>query len=110
NYKIAVNAHGKYTIYREENYSWRLIHSGVTEDVEIVGTINNEKDKDLGYSTKLKIDWALLGGSPVENEEFRAHLQLHYKDKAVEKPLAQQEDLAGENSHYPGEWLRLRFK
>ncbi len=110
NYKIAVNAHGKYTIYREENYSWRLIHSGVTEDVEIVGTINNEKDKDLGYSTKLKIDWALLGGSPAENEEFRAHLQLHYKDKTAEKPLAQQEDLAGENSDYPEEWLRLRFK
>src|SRR5690606_21276983 len=60
NYKIAVNAQGKYTVYHEENYSWRLIHKGVTSDIEVVGTINNEKDKDLGYSAKLKIDRALL--------------------------------------------------
>src|SRR5690606_27819940 len=110
NYKIAVNAHGRYTVYREENYSWRLIHSGVTSEVEVAGTINDEKDTDLGYAAKLKIDWNLLGGSPGENEDFRAHLQLHYKDKAAEKPLALRESLAGENSDYPEEWLCLRFK
>lgn len=110
NYKIAVNAYGKYTVYREENYSWKLIHQGVTEEVEIAGTINQEKDDDLGYSAKLKIDWTLLGGVPTKDDTFRAHLRLHYKDKATEKPLALQESMAGENSDYPQEWLRVMFK
>lgn len=110
NYKIVVNAEGKYTIYREENYSWRLIHKGITEDIEVAGTINNENDKDLGYAAKLKIDWALVGGVPTANEAFRVHLRLHYKDKATEKPLAQWEDMAGENTGYPEEWLRVTFK
>ena len=110
NYKIAVNAQGKYTVYHEENYSWRLIHKGVTSDVEVVGTINNGKDKDLGYSAKLKIDWALLGGAPTADDVFRAHLRLHYKDRVAEKPLALQESMAGENSDYPEEWLPLIFR
>ena len=110
NYKIAVNAQGKYTVYREENYSWLLIHNGTTEHVEVAGTINYEQDEDLGYSAKLKIDWDLLGGVPADNDTFRAHLRLHYKDSATEKPLALQESMAGENSDYPEEWLRLTFK
>lgn len=110
NYKIVVNAKGRYTVYHEENYSWKLIYQGVTEDVEVVGTVNNGKDKDLGYSAKLKIDWALLGGIPTESDVFRAHLRLHYKDSVAEKPLALQESMAGENSDYPEEWLRLKLK
>lgn len=109
-YKVAVNAHGKYTIYREENYSWKLIHKGITPDVEVAGTVNNDKDEDLGYAVKLKINWSLLGGVPTVNDTFKAHLRLHYKDKATEKPLALWEDLAGENTDYPDEWLSLRFK
>lgn len=109
NYKVAVNALGKYTLYVEENYSWKLIHTGISSDVEVSGTINNEKDKDLGYAVKLKIDWALIGGLPSSNS-FRAHLRLHYKDKATEKPLALWEDMAGENTDYPEEWLSLIFK
>lgn len=110
NYKIAVNAHGKYTVYVEENYSWKLIHKGISTDVEISGTVNNEKDKDLGYAVKLKIDWNLLGGLPISSDTFKAHLRLHYKDKASEKPLALWEDMAGENTDYPEEWLSLNFK
>ena len=110
NYKIVVNAEGKYLVYREENYSWRPIQKGTTPDIELVGTINQEKDEDLGYAAKLKIDWKLLGGAPAPGDTFRAHLRMHHKDKATEKPLWQIEDLAGENSDYPEEWLRLDLK
>jgi len=110
NYKIVVNAAGNYLVYREENFSWRLLHKGITPDVEVAGTINREDDEDLGYSAKVKIDWDLLGGKPAEQEIFRAHLRLHYKNNATEKPVWQEEDLEGENSDYPEEWLRLTFK
>ena len=110
NYKIVVNATGTYLVYREENYSWRLIHKGITNDIEVDGTVNQEDDKDLGYSAKVSIDWDLLGGTPTAYDTFRAHLRLYYKDKAIEKPLSQVEDMAGENSDYPQEWLRLFFK
>ena len=110
NYKFAVNAAGKYTIYREENYSWHLIEKGVTKDIKISGTINNEKDEDLGFCAKVKVDWKLLGGTPAPGEVFRAHLRHFYKTKATEKPLSILEDMEGENSDYPGEWLRLILK
>lgn len=110
NFKIVVNAEGKYLVYREENYSWRLLQKGTTPAIELVGTINQERDEDLGYAAKLKIDWKLLGGTPMPGESFRAHLRMHHKDRATEKPLWQIEDLAGENSDYPKEWLRIDLK
>jgi len=110
NFKIVVNATGQYLVYREENYSWRLIHKGTTPDIELVGSINQENDEDLGYAAKLKIDWKLLGGTPKKAEVLRAHLRIHHKNKATEKPLWQTEDMAGENSDYPEEWLKLELK
>lgn len=59
------------------------------------------------------LNYALVssrGGVSAAEDIFRAHLRLHYKDKATEKPLALWEDMAGENVDYAEEWLRLNFK
>jgi len=110
NYKIVVNAEGNFLIYREENYSWHLIKQGKTKDIQVVGTVNQEEDEDLGYAVKLKIDWNILGGTPSSTDTFNAQLRHHYKKNAVEKPRAEIEYMEGENSDYPEEWLSLTLK
>lgn len=110
NYEMVVNADGKYIIYEEERHSWHLIASGVTEDLEVVGTINKDKDTDLGYSAKVSVPWALIGGKPAKGEELKVHLRRFYKENSKEKPLSKVEDLEGENSDYPQEWLSVKLK
>lgn len=110
NYKIAVNAAGKYTVYKEERYSWVLIGKGVTSDLEVVGTVNDDRDTDLGFAARVSVPWELLGGKPSPKDRFRAHLRLNYKNLSTEKPLSIVEDLAGENSDYPQEWLEVTLK
>lgn len=110
-YKIVVNANGEYVVYKEETSSWKLIEKGKNNDVEVIGTINNTNDEDMGFGAKLKIDWNLLGGKPQNKEVFRAHLRHHYKKDMKEGPIfATIEDLAGENSDYPQDWLEITFK
>lgn len=108
-YKIIVNAEGRYRIYREENFSWRLIDKGQTE-VDLQGTVNNPADTDLGFGARLCIDWNLLGGKPHPNEALRAHLRHHYKDSMNEAIFSRIEDAEGENSDCPEEWLCIRLK
>jgi hypothetical protein len=110
NYKFVINANGKFTVYKEENYSWVLIHRGTSDTVEVSGTINNDDDEDLGFAAKIVVDWKLLGGKPVPKETFRVHLQHCYKAQSSEKPLSVLENMAGENSDYPQEWLRITLK
>lgn len=109
-YKILVNAEGRWLVYREENYSWRLVGKGQT-GVDLRGTVNDAGDTDLGFGARLCIGWELLGGKPAPGEEFRAHLRHHYKEEVKEGPVfALVEEAEGENSDYPGEWLRITLK
>lgn len=110
NYKIAVNALGKYTVYEEEGYSWHLVGSGTTEDVEVDGTINDPSDEDLGFAARVEVDWNSLGGKPKAGECCKAQLRHCYKVKATEKPLSKIEYADGESSDYPQEWLSVRFE
>ncbi|WP_334319132.1 glycoside hydrolase [Termitidicoccus mucosus] len=107
NYKITVNAAGQYTVYKEERYSWVLIGKGITNNIEVEGTVNNDEDQDLGFAAKVSVDWNLLGGKPTAKDQFRAHLIRYYKGGSKEKPLSTREDMAGENSDYPQEWLQV---
>lgn len=111
NYKITVNAAGDYTVYKEENSSWRLLawEYGKAE-VSLSGTINDNSDKDLGYAAKVSLPWELLGGAPRRGEEIRAHLRHYYKSGVKVKAAIHIEDMEGENSDYPGEWLKLTLK
>ena len=106
-YKAVVNANGDYAIYVEDNISWKKIAEGRTSDVEIAGTVNDDTEIDLGYAVKLRIPWALIGGKPSRGEVIKAHLRHHYKAKTSEKPAWSIEDVEGENSDYPAEWLSL---
>ena len=109
-YKILVNAEGRWLVYREENSSWRPVAKGRTE-VDLQGTVNDAGDTDLGFGARLCIGWELLGGKPAPGEELRAHLRHHYKEEVKEGPVfALVEDAEGENSDYPGEWLRITLK
>lgn len=64
-----------------------------------------------GLRSRLCIGWELLGGKPAPGEEFRAHLRHHYKETVKEGPVfALVEEAEGENSDYPGEWLRITLK
>ncbi len=109
-YKIAVNADGKYTVYKEERYSWVLVDKGTTPDLEVVGTVNDDGDTDLGFAAKVSVPWDLLGGKPAPGDRFRAHLRHCYKARSTEKPLSTLEYMAGESSDYPQEWLEVKLK
>lgn len=110
NYKIVVNANADYLLYREETLSWNLIDKGVTPNVEVVGTINDDSDTDTGFAAKLSVPWRLIGGKPSRGEEIKIHMRRHYKSLSKEKPIYLLEDLEGENSDYPGEWLSVKLQ
>jgi len=111
NYKLVINGKGAYLLYKEETSSWKLINKGEVDHLEVDGTINDTNDEDLGFGAKLKLDWNLLGGKPLKGEIFKAHLRHHYKSNIKEGPVfATIEDLAGENSDNPDEWLDISFK
>ena len=73
-----VNAKGKYVLYRSENWSWHKIDAGVTGDLEVSGTVNDDSDKDLGFSVKVRIPWDKIGGAPARGEVIKVHLRRHY--------------------------------
>jgi hypothetical protein len=108
-YKIVVNAKGNYIVYEEDNMSWHLIDKGTVDDIKVVGTINNDSDKDMGFASKLSIPWKLIGGDVRVGEKIYIHLAHHYKEKSVEKPVYSFEELEGENSDYPTEWLNIEL-
>lgn len=102
-----VNAEGKYLLYQERGTSWVLIDKG-TVPVELVGTVNNDKDSDLGFGARLEIPWDKIGGAPRKGEQIRAHLRHHYRTTKKEGPEAATiEDAEGENPDYPSEWLSV---
>lgn len=108
--KVVVNGAGMYKVYVDDNIAWKLVTEGVTDDVEVVGTLNDDSDADTGYSVKLRVPWEYLGGKPSSGEKIRCHLRRHYKAKTSEKPAWSIEDVEGENSDYPSEWLTLTLK
>lgn len=108
--KVVVNGRGAYKVYVDDNIAWKPIAWGVTNEVEVAGTLNNDTDKDLGYSVKLRVPWECLGGKPSGVEKIRCHLRHHYKAKTSEKPAWSIEDVEGENTDYPSEWLSLTLK
>ncbi len=109
-YGLVANAAGRYTLYREEGYSWHIIDAGFTSDVEVEGTVNDDSDKDKGYSVKVTIPWELIGGKPADGEVIKSHLRRYYKEESKEKPLSLLEELEGENPDYPSEWLGIILK
>ena len=109
-YGLVVNAKGKYVLYRSENWSWHKIDAGVTGDLEVSGTVNDDSDKDLGFSVKVRIPWDKIGGAPAKGEVIKVHLRRHYLGESKEKPVYQVEDLEGENSDYPSEWLGIKME
>ena len=110
NYKLAMNAEGRYALSEEDGYSWHVLEEGFVEDVEVEGTVNDDKDEDLGYSILAPIAWDKIGGRPHKGEEIKIHLRHNHKDKSVEKPVGKMEDMEGENSDYPCEWLGITLK
>lgn len=106
NYQIISNASGRYVVYKEYIRSWHKIYEGKTP-VDLVGTVNDTSDTDLGYGIKVVVPWNIIGGRPAKGEVLRAHLRHHYKDNAKEKPLSKLEDQEGENTDYPQEWLKI---
>lgn len=109
-YEMVVNADGKYILYREEGYSWHLIDRGEAEALCVRGTLNDDEDTDIGFSAKVSVPWKIIGGKPHAGEQVKVHMRRFYKKASKEKPLAIQEDLQGENSDYPQEWLSLTLK
>lgn len=108
-YKILVNAEGRWLVYREENYSWRLVGKGKPGSTS--GARSRRRRHRPRVRGRLCIGWELLGGKPAPGEEFRAHLRHHYKEEVKEGPVfALVEEAEGENSDYPGEWLRITLK
>ena len=109
-YKFAVNALGKYDLYREVGSSWVKANSGIIP-VECVGSVNQRGDKDTGYSYLATIPWSEIGGSPQPGEVLRIHPRHHFKTTRKESPVsATVEEAAGENPDYPSEWLKVSLK
>ena len=108
--KVVVNGKGSFKVYLDDNIAWKPVCEGVTDDVEVDGTLNDDSDEDLGYSVRLAVPWEYLGGVPAKGETLRCHLRHHYKAKTSEKPAWSLEDVEGENSDYPSEWLKLELR
>lgn len=109
-FKAAVCPSGKYEVSHLENNSWHIIHTGQTSEIKVCGTINDDADTDTGYSAQVAIPWEFLGGSPRRGEEAGIHIARWYKEKSKEKHPRQWEELEGESSDIPSEWLRVRFR
>lgn len=108
--KIVVNGKGSYKVYVDDNIAWKPVCEGVTDEVEVDGTLNDDSDADLGYSVRLAVPWDALGGRPAAGETLRCHLRHHYKAKTSEKPAWSLEDVEGENSDFPDGWLKLYLR
>ena len=110
-WKITVNAKGDYTVYREDGFSWEpLVWEYGTAETEVVGTLNDNSDEDLGYSAKLTLPWDLIGGRPCKGETLRVHMRHYMKTGPKVKSPVRFEGMEGENPDYPGEWLKLTLK
>lgn len=105
-YEVIVNANGRYIVYEDVRHSWHTIGSGSVA-AYVSGTINNDKDEDLGYCASVNVPWDLIGGKPVKGEVIKMHIRKFYKSASIEKPVSIVEDLEGENSDYPDEWLSV---
>lgn len=109
-YKVAVCASGQYEVSRLENNSWHIVHSGKAAWLEVCGTVNDDTDTDTGFAAMTEIPWEILGGAPRSGEAVRIHPAHWYKAKSAEKHPRLYEELEGENSDCPGQWLRVFFK
>lgn len=110
-FKVVVNAKGDYTVYKEVRSSWQMLlwEYGKAE-TELVCTVNDDSDEDIGYSALVKLPWSLIGGAPVKGEKIAVH-QIHYhKNGVAVKSGIRFEETEGENSDYPGEWLTITLK
>lgn len=111
NYKIVVNANGDYTVYEEVRSSWHMLawEYGKAK-TEIVCTLNDKSDKDLGYSALVSLPWKLIGGAPAKGEKIAVHQIHYYKTDIKVKSGIRFEETEGENSDYPEEWLTITLK
>ena len=108
-YKLAVNAAGKWILYRQEHRAWHRLQTGDAADLSVDGTVNDDSDTDTGFAAQVRIPWKELGGAPHKGEFLHAHPAHWDKLKSAEKAARRWEELDGESSDYPTEWLTLRL-
>ena len=106
----SINAAGKYEVSELDNNSWHIIHKGDDALVDIVGSINEDKDIDLGYAAQVRVPWEVIGGKPSRNEKIRIHTARWYKGRSKEKHTRRWEELQGEDSDNPSTWLWITLK
>ena len=110
-WKIVVNAEGRWQIYELDRNSWHITAEGTQADeIEVIGTVNNNEDVDYGFKVKLNIPWNMIGGKPGRGEVMKAYQRHHYKDNHKEKPAWKYEDSEGMSPLYPSEWLSITLK
>ena len=98
-------------IYELDRNSWHLTaEDKQADDIEVLGTVNNNDDIDYGFKVKLNIPWKLIGGKPRHGEIMKVYQRHHYKDNNKEKPAWKYEDSEGMSPLYPSEWLTITFK
>ena len=106
-FRLIVNAEGDYSIYEDINWSWVKTYSGKSRKIDILGTLNDDSDSDLGYSVLLDIPWDQIGGTPVPGEDIRIHPSRMYKARSIEDRAPAWEELDGEDPDHPEEWLKI---
>lgn len=110
-WKITVNAKGDYTVYQEDGSNWKpLCWEYGKAAVNVSGSVNEGSGADLGYSALAALPWDLIGGKPQKGEQLRIHLRRLWKSGVKVKAKVIREDMEGENSDYPGEWLSVTLK
>lgn len=109
-FKLAVNAEGKWVLYSLEDVAWHRILVGDASALQVEGTVNDDSDTDQGFAAQVRIPWSEIGGRPGQGEIVRAHPAHWDKLKSAEKAARRWEELEGESSDYPSEWLYLRLK
>jgi len=110
-YRITINIKEEIKIEKQNE-------GGIFENIDpsgsvcvaiIEGTIGDNSDEDMGYSTKTSIPWTIIGGFPDENEEFRVHLIQRNNDRTSSILPSVTESMPGEVSSDSKTWLKVSF-
>jgi hypothetical protein len=103
-YKFFVNVNNIHTDSQKYDTSW---DSGITKDVLVSGTINNDADTDTGYVIEVRIPWAGWVSAPVNEAVWGMNVQLN--DKIETGTTQTQWSESGLGVNVPDGWNEVVF-
>ena len=110
-YRLTININGgtKLELQNGGGGFDQISTEGFINNVNLEGSLNNNEDQDIGYTSKSSVLWTLIGGYPSESDEFRVHLIQKNNDNSTAVLPVTTEDMPGEKADNPTTWLPIYF-